>query len=148
MIEYRTGQPEMKTEAIQAIYHQMLEAVVGMDEERALELYADLKKNGHDFSIKTSESVRWTNVNGTKHAIVRQESQLFLSNIPICKWSGEYAGSYGCMATGWWVDRIDTGEDDLDPCVSELLEICEIFPEDPMVPEPEIDSSVDGRDDH
>lgn len=133
----------MNYEELRLVFREMVEAVDDMDDDRVIDLYSRLKVNGHSLSVKTSETTRWEVVNGTKYATVLQESQLVVGDLILCRWSEEYAGSYGCMGTGWWVDLVDNGEDGIDPSVSELLELCDIYLEDPQVPEPFSDQAAD-----
>lgn len=133
----------MNEDEIQLVFREMIEAVDDMDDDRVIDLYSRLKVNGHSLSVKTSETTRWKAVDGIRYATVLQESLLVAGDLVLCRWSGEYAGSYGCMGTGWWVDRVDDGENDIDPSISELLEICEIYLEDPQVPEPLSDQAAD-----
>lgn len=119
---------------IKALFRKMLKAIEDMDEDEALRLYSSAKAVGLSFSIKTKETTSWEELDDVNYATVTQRSQLFLGDVQVAKWKGDYFGTYGCMGTGWWIDCIEG--DGIDPDLDELMGLCGIYPEAPAVPEP------------
>ena len=126
---------DLKTpKTIKSYFGKMLEASDSMDEEDVKQLHKSAKAAGIDFTIHTKKSTKWDLVDGVKYATVTQHSQLMLGGVVVSKWNGTYFGTYGCMGSGWWVEELDGP--DFEDGVEELMETCEVYPENPEVPEP------------
>jgi len=65
---------------------------------------------------------------------VTQYCELWIGDSKVYEWQETYWGSFGGMGAGWWIEQGDTS---IDGKVQTLLELLELLPGAPEVPNPE-----------
>lgn len=121
-------------ETIRDFFQQTSSAASENNEEEVNRLLEQLKKNGCEFDVISTEITEWEEDGAYKYATVIQNNQLTLGNVVVAEWEKSFIGDYGSMGTGWWVTEFDNSG--MADGIEELLDLLEIYFVNPNVPEP------------
>ena len=103
-------------------------------DDRLPEKIRDLKARGIELRVETSLEDPEFIDDPSHYTEVVQYCDVWIGRLKVYDWEETYWGSFGAMGAGWWVEL---GHTSLDSDVQTLLELLELLPEFPNVPQPE-----------
>lgn len=119
--------------AIKKLFRRMLKAAEEYEEEETLKILEEARASGWILHLETVPGEPHPEPDGLTSS-VDQHCVLTLGPEVVAKWKASYAGYYGGMGAGWWIEEYDNTR---PSGISELLETAEIEEETPDLPAPE-----------
>jgi len=110
-------------------------------EERLTDKVQELKDKGFELRVETSLEDPEFITKPSPYTEVIRYCEIWIGQSQVYDWQETYWGSFGGMGTDWWVEQGDTS---IDGDVQILLELLDLLPGSPDVPQPE---DAEGADD-
>jgi len=116
------------------ILKELLQLAEGDLDDHLPERVQQLKEQGIELKVETSLEEPEFITDPNPYTEVIQYCELWIGDAKVYEWQETYWGSYGGMGAGWWIEQGDTS---IDFDVQALLELLDLLPEPPEVPQPE-----------
>ncbi len=117
-----------------AILKVLCQLADGELDDRLSERIQQLQMQGIKLKVETDLEEPEYITDPNPYTEVIQYCELWIGQSKVYEWQETYWGSFGGMGAGWWVEQGDTS---IDFDVQSLLEILDILPDAPEVPQPE-----------
>ena len=130
-----------------------------MDEINATKIFTELRRladedlddclpekikalKSHSIEIRVETSIEEPEFieDPSPYTEVIQSCTFWINLVKVYEWEETYWGSFGGMGAGWWVEQ---GHTSIDFDVETLLELLEMLPDAPEVPQPETSDDDD-----
>ncbi len=126
----------MRKKSPQKIFSDLVEKASDLDDAELVEYFEQLKIDGTTLVVYADEDEPEFHHEATSFTEVVQYRKLEIDGVLVLAWDSTYWGHFCGAGSGWWVERSDSSVD-----VENLLQVLDLLPDTPYLPEPLITDS-------
>ena len=123
-----------------AIFSELRELADEELDERLPDKVQELKDQGFELRVESSLEDPEFITEPSPYTEVIRYCEIWIGQSQVYDWQETYWGSFGGMGTDWWVEQGDTS---IEGDVQILLELLDLLPESPDVPQPDDEEDAD-----